>query len=76
VWRPGQIVPDRVTLQLPPDLPAGDYRIEVGLYNAADPALPRLSLADGSGDRVILPLHYPSPAGNGAGPASEGNDLE
>jgi hypothetical protein len=56
-WRPGQIVPDRVTLALPPDLPAGDYRIAVGLYDAGDPALSRLLLGDGSGDRAILPLH-------------------
>jgi mannosyltransferase len=56
-WRPGQIVPDRVTLALPPGLPAGDYRIAVGLYDASDPALSRLLLGDGSGDRAILPLH-------------------
>jgi mannosyltransferase len=56
-WRPGQIVPDRVTLALPPDLPAGDYRIAVGLYDGGDPALPRLQLGDGSTDRAILPLH-------------------
>jgi mannosyltransferase len=56
-WRPGQIVPDRVTLALPPGLPAGDYRIAVGLYDAGDPALSRLLLGDGSADRAILPLH-------------------
>ncbi len=56
-WRPGQIVPDRVTLALPADLPAGDYRIAVGLYDAGDPALSRLPLGDGSGDRAVLPLH-------------------
>jgi mannosyltransferase len=56
-WRPGQIVPDRVTLALLPDLPPGDYRIEVGLYDAGDPALTRLPLDDGSGDRATLPLH-------------------
>jgi len=41
-------------------LPAGDYRIEVGLYDADGPAFPRLSLRDGSGDRAILPLHFPA----------------
>jgi mannosyltransferase len=56
-WRAGQIVPDRVTLALPPGLPAGDYRIAVGLYDAGDPALSRLPLGDGSADRAILPLH-------------------
>jgi hypothetical protein len=56
-WRPGHIVPDRVTLALPPGLPAGDYRIAVGLYDTGDPALSRLPLGDGSGDWAILPLH-------------------
>ena len=57
MWRPGQVVPDPVTLKLPAGLAPGDYRVEVGLYNAADRAMPRLPLADGSGDRAILPLH-------------------
>ena len=56
-WRPGQVIPDRLTLTLPPELPTGDYQIEVGLYDAGDPLMPRLSLEDGSGDRVVLPLH-------------------
>jgi len=55
-WRPGQVIPDRVTLALPPDLPAGQYQIEVGLYDAGDPAMPRLPLKDGSGDRVVIPF--------------------
>jgi mannosyltransferase len=60
-WRPGQVLPDRVALPLPSDLPAGDYWVEIGLYNAGDPALPRLALANGSGDQVILPLHLDLP---------------
>jgi hypothetical protein len=56
-WRPGQVIPDRVKLELPPDLPAGDYQVEVGLYDPGDPALPRLLRADGSGDRALLLLH-------------------
>jgi hypothetical protein len=56
-WRPGQMIPDRVKLALPPGFTAGDYRVAVGLYDAADPALARLPLADGSGDRTLLPLH-------------------
>jgi mannosyltransferase len=56
-WRPGQIIPDPVTLTPPSDLPAGDYAIEVGLYSAGDPALTRLSPSDGSGHGAILPLH-------------------
>ncbi|GAB4542488.1 MAG: hypothetical protein Kow0063_34520 [Anaerolineae bacterium] len=56
-WRAGQVVPDRVRLALPAELPAGDYGIEVGLYDASDPALPRLPLENGAGDRVTLPFH-------------------
>jgi hypothetical protein len=56
-WRPGQVIPDLVKLALPPDLPAGGYWIEVGLYDAGDPALSRLSLEDGSGDGVIIPFN-------------------
>jgi len=55
-WRRGQILPDRVRLMLPPGTPAGDYQLEVGLYDAESPDLPRLPLSDGSGDRVILPF--------------------
>jgi hypothetical protein len=57
LWRPGQAVPDPATLKLPAGLAPGDYRLEVGFYDAADRAMPRLPLADGSGDRAILPLH-------------------
>jgi len=55
-WRPDQLIPDRVRLALPPDLPAGQYWIEVGVYDTSDPALPRLPLKDGSGDRAIIPF--------------------
>jgi mannosyltransferase len=56
LWRPGQAVPDPAILKLPAGLAPGDYRLEVGFYNAADRAMPRLPLADGSGDRAVLPL--------------------
>jgi uncharacterized membrane protein len=55
-WRPGQVIPDRVNLTLPSDLPAGQYWIEVGLYDTSHPALPPLPLKDGSGDRAIIPF--------------------
>jgi hypothetical protein len=61
-WRPGQVIPDRVSLSLPPGLSPGDYQVEVGLYDAYQPGLPRLPLADGSGDRVLLPLHLEADA--------------
>jgi hypothetical protein len=53
-WAPTEIIADTVTLTLPADLPAGDYRLEVGLYDAADPAFPRLPLTTGE-TRVMLP---------------------
>lgn len=53
-WVPGEIIADPVTLILPADLSPGNYSIEVGLYNAADPAFPRLPLTTGE-TRVILP---------------------
>jgi hypothetical protein len=31
-WQPGRIVVDRHTLSLPPEVPAGPYRLAVGLY--------------------------------------------
>jgi hypothetical protein len=53
-WVKGEIITDVVNLTLPADLPPGRYTVEVGLYNAADPAYPRLPLAGGD-TRVILP---------------------
>lgn len=32
VWQPGDIVRDPVRLQLPPDLPRGEYAVRVGLF--------------------------------------------
>jgi 4-amino-4-deoxy-L-arabinose transferase-like glycosyltransferase len=52
-WVTGEIIADTVTLNIPADLPPGDYLIEVGLYDAADPAFPRLPLNTGE-TRVIL----------------------
>jgi hypothetical protein len=31
-WRPGQIIEDATPLTLPSDLPPGDYRLAVGMY--------------------------------------------
>lgn len=44
-WVPGEYVVDRYRLDLPPDLPPGDYTIETGLYDAGQPGLPRLGQA-------------------------------
>jgi hypothetical protein len=55
-WLPGQQVRDPYRMQLPADLPAGEYLIEVGLYEMVSRR--RLHLFDENGnlagDRVIL----------------------
>ncbi|GEM_PF-213130 len=44
-WLPGEIITDEVTLQLPADLLAGQYRLTTGLYNELNGT--RLTLPDG-----------------------------
>jgi hypothetical protein len=57
-WVPGEVVKDEVQLAIDPQAPPGDYVIELGLYDASDPALPRLSILDEASqpvdDRVLL----------------------
>jgi hypothetical protein len=53
-WVSGEIIADPVTLTIPANLPSGDYALEIGLYDAADPAFERLPLATGD-NRVLLP---------------------
>ena len=50
-WRPNEVVKDPYYLKIPKDTPAGDYRIEFGLYTASD--LKRVPVADG--DHVMIP---------------------
>ena len=50
-------ITDPVTLNISADLPPGQYPIEVGLYNANDPAFTRLPLTDG-GVEVWAGLGY------------------
>jgi hypothetical protein len=51
LWQPGEFVTDAHTLALPPDLPPGDYGLEVGLYQVETGQ--RLAVA-GNGDKVML----------------------
>ena len=57
-WVPGEFISDRHDLSLPADLPAGEYVIEVGMYDAGAPGLPRLPVLGEDGqaatDRVIF----------------------
>jgi hypothetical protein len=34
-WLPGEVVEDHYTIQVPPDAPAGEYPLRVGMYDAA-----------------------------------------
>ena len=43
---PNVLATERAALQLPPDLPPGDYQVIVGLYNPALEGAPRLKAAD------------------------------
>ena len=55
LWAPGETVHDLVTLEVPGDLPAGEYTVEVGMYRAAD--LARCLTLDEDGapvSRVVL----------------------
>ncbi len=50
-WQPGERIVDRYGLLLPQDLPPGEYRIAVGLYDAASGQ--RLPVSAGPGDFAI-----------------------
>lgn len=57
-WVPGEFVTDRHDLAIPADLPAGEYVVEVGMYDAGASRLPRLPVLGGDDqvatDRVIF----------------------
>jgi hypothetical protein len=58
-WLPGEVLLDPVALALPADLPAGDYALAVGWYDAAAPAQ-RLPISTTQGqalaeDLFVLP---------------------
>jgi hypothetical protein len=57
-WVPGEFVSDRHDLSLPADLTPGEYVVEVGMYDAGAPDLPRLQVLGEDGhaatDRVIF----------------------
>jgi hypothetical protein len=57
-WLKGEVVKDEYEIPVDPAAPSGDYLIEVGLYDAAQPGYPRLPILDEEGqiigDRVLL----------------------
>jgi len=54
VWSPGERIVDPHVVALPADLPAGQYRLLVGMY--ALETLARLARLDGAGDSVEIPV--------------------
>jgi hypothetical protein len=54
LWEPGEVVVDRRTLELPPDLPPGSYRLTVGLYSLENGA--RLTLPSGADQVELRPV--------------------
>jgi len=54
LWAAGEWIPDPHPVALPPGLPAGQYRILVGMYNLE--TMERLSRSDGTGTSVEIPL--------------------
>jgi len=57
-WVANEYIVDPYDLAIKPDTPPGKYQIEIGWYDAKDPAFARLQVLDDSGvpagDHVIL----------------------
>jgi len=53
MWAPGEVVADPHPVALPADLPPGQYRLLVGMYDLE--TLARLARLDGGGDSVEIP---------------------
>ncbi|HID63843.1 MAG TPA: phospholipid carrier-dependent glycosyltransferase [Anaerolineae bacterium] len=54
-WEVGEIIQDRYIIPLPPDLPPGDYQIEVGMYQLeTGQRLEVRGEPEGEGDRILL----------------------
>jgi hypothetical protein len=55
-WVPGEYVADPYQLVVKPETPAGEYRIEVGMYDPATGARLRVTDSDRQlpGDRILL----------------------
>ena len=57
-WVPGEYITDLHSVSIPSDLAAGEYVVEVGLYDAGTVDLPRLPIVGEDGqietDRVIF----------------------
>jgi 4-amino-4-deoxy-L-arabinose transferase-like glycosyltransferase len=54
MWAPGEVIIDPHTVVLPADVPPGQYRLLVGMYNLE--TLVRLTRLDGAGDTIEIPV--------------------
>ncbi len=54
VWQDGQTLEETIALHLPNDLPAGEYRLSLGLYNEADMARLPVSVNHETTDQLML----------------------
>jgi hypothetical protein len=62
LWVPGQTIDDTIVLDMPVDLPPGDYTVEAGMYRAGD--LARCLTLDAGGsplERLILGVVHVEP---------------
>jgi len=53
-WQPGDLILDEYQIQLPPDIPPGTYRIEVGLYDPAAGGARALTQTPPGQDHIVL----------------------
>ncbi|HLG69266.1 MAG TPA: glycosyltransferase family 39 protein, partial [Chloroflexota bacterium] len=53
-WKPGDRIEDNYGLLLLPGTPPGQYQLEVGMYDPAQPSRRQPVTAGGSGDRLLL----------------------
>jgi hypothetical protein len=63
-WAPGEVLVDRMTVEVPADVPAGDYQLGVGWYDSGTLARLQASGPTGEalGDTVVLqPLRLGTP---------------
>ena len=51
-WQVGEAIVDINALAIPPELPAGDYTLIVGLYDIGDPSA-RLPVGDGTFIKLV-----------------------
>jgi hypothetical protein len=55
-WEPGKLVRDQFALLLPAELPAGEYEIQVGIYN--DTSGQRYSVTGPEGGPYVVVKRY------------------